>query len=111
MPDIVKKTYRLYALPLTAKNIATAAERRFARVTTRYVLIYSAEEVDGGAEIGESEISRLTVGDADWLTDCNLILLAEDAKGREAEIAGSLEKRLDAFEQALKAEKEKQKEG
>ena len=77
-------------------------------MTTRYVLIYTTDIIENGAEIGESDIGRLTVGDAEWLTDCNFILLAEDAQNREAEIAGSLEKKLEALEQALRSEKEKQ---
>lgn len=112
MGDEAKKTYKLFALPLSAKNIDAAAGARFSRATARYVLIYTHDTApENSVEIGIEEVSRLSKEDYDWLTDCNFLILAESAKENESKIAADISKRLDVLESELKKEKEKQKEG
>lgn len=112
MADDAKKAYRLYALTLTQANVERAYGERFSRITRGYVLVYTQGEApENSAEIGIEEINRLTKADLDWLSDCNFLIFADAAKENEAQIAGDLSKRMDILESALKAEKEKQKEG
>ena len=112
MAEAAKKTYRLFALALTQENVERAYTERFSRITRGYVLLYTSDEApENGVEIGIEEVNRLTNADYSWLSDCNLLILADAAKEHESEIAGNLSKQLDVLENALKAEKEKQKEG
>ena len=94
------KNYRLFALGPGDGEIAASA--RFGRITPAYALIYT----DGIApvrsvEIGESELDRLSSGDRDWLLGCNLALLDEDARAREAEIAHRIGEQIEKMEAAL----------
>lgn len=107
-----KKPYRLYAMPLTQENMEIAYGERFSRITRGYVLIYTRENApENCVEIGIEEINRLTSEDYAWLSDCNCLIVADAAKANEAQIASDLKKRMEVLEMALKAEKEKQKEG
>ncbi len=112
MEENAKKEYRLFALAINDKSVETAAKARFCRATGRYVLVYTAEDApDGGVEIGADDLNRLSQGEQNWLNDCNFLIMAEYARAHEGEIAGSMSKMLDELESALKAEKEKRKEG
>lgn len=112
MAENEKKNHRLYALPLARENVETAEKARFSRVTTRYVLIYTdGEAPKNGVEIDKAEIARLSGDDLAWIADCNRTIVTETILRNEAEISKSIEDRLSRFEAALKAEKEKQKEG
>jgi hypothetical protein len=111
MANDAKKTYRLFALPMTTDSVARITKERFCRATTRYALVYTADTApENSVEIGREELHRLTQGDQDWLTDCNFLILAEELKRHETDIAGSIDAKLEAFAEALKAEKNK-KEG
>ena len=112
MSETPKKTYRLYALPLTQENVERAYGERFSRITRGYVLLYTQSEApEDAVEIGIEEVNRLTSADYAWLSDCNFLIVADAAKEKEDQIAGDLKKKLEVLETALKAEKEKQKEG
>ena len=112
MAEKAKKTYRLFALPMTEENVAQTEMQRFCRATPRYVLVYTdGNAPDGSVEIGNDDLHRLTQGDKNWLTDCNFIILAQELKQNENAIATDVGKRLEALEEALKSEKAKQKEG
>ena len=104
--------YRLYALEMTVENAKKAADWRFSRVTVEpfpgYVLVYTdGASPDGAIEITQSTIDRLSAQDEQWLRDCNIVILAEEARRHEAEIAASMSERIEALEEALKAEKQK----
>ena len=108
--DNLKIHYRLYALELTVDNAKQAAEWRFSRVTIEpfpgYVLVYTdGVAPDGSIEITKSTVDRLSAQDEQWLRDCNIVILAEQAKKHEAELAASMGERLEALEKALKAKK------
>lgn len=112
MEENARKTFKLYALPTTPETIEKAAAERFSRATARYVLIYTHEQAPSNStEIGIEEITRLTKEDSDWLADCNFLILSDEMKRNEREIAGEIEKKLNDLETALKAEKEKMREG
>lgn len=109
--DDLKTTYKLYALELTKENIVLAGKERFCRITPFYILIYQSGDVpEGGIEIEESETHRLTAADEQWLLDCNMIILADEAKKHEKEIAADMMKRIERLEQALEAERKKAEE-
>lgn len=111
----VKKLYRLYALPLSPENIALASKERFSRATPfpipGYVLIYSTSLVNNAVEITEEEVSRLSSGDSRWLFDCNVAIIAEEAKKHEAEVVKDLSFQLVALENELKKRKEELEKG
>ena len=107
-----KKVYRLYALPLTAENIALAAKERFSRATPSpepgYVLIYSetGTPICGAVEITENEVSCLSGGDSRWLFDCNTAIIAEEIKRHEEEVVKDMAFRMEALESELRKRKE-----
>lgn len=111
MENELKITYRLYALEATADNIRSVKETRFCRITPYYILVYTdGEPPKDGIEMTQSNTHRLSEHDEQWLSDCNIVIIAEQAKKHEAEIAADMAKRLERLEAALKAEKEKQQE-
>lgn len=100
--------YKLYALDLNREGINEASKVRFCRITPFYILLYlSGEAPTGAIEITETDTHRLTAADEQWLLDCNIVLLAEEAKKNERKIAEDMEQRIARLESALREEKEK----
>ena len=99
----MEQTYRLFAMPVGAKEIEAAEKERFARITPLYVLVYtdSAPPTDNSVEITEDDVERLSGSDRDWLLLCNMALIAEDAKRREKEISSTLGEKIERLERAL----------
>lgn len=111
MEKELKIRYRLYAINSDAENVKRASNERFCRITPFYILIYTNAEIpQNGIEMTQSETHRLSAQDEQWLRDCNIVILAEQAKIHEAEIAAETQKRLDKLEEALLEEREKQEE-
>lgn len=109
MEKELKIRYRLYAINSDAENVRRASGERFCRITPFYILIYTDGEIpEGGIEMTQTETHRLSARDEQWLRDCNIVILAEQAKIHEAEIAAETQKRLDMLEEALKKERDKQ---
>ncbi len=102
--------YKLYALRLNSDSISTAQNTRFARATKDYVLVYSDKAVKGGTEITESNLYRLSKDDVKWLRDCNYVIIFEETKKKEKEIANALGEKIELLEKSLKEEKEKESE-
>lgn len=106
MSDI--KSYRLYAMKLSNTSIERAMGERFSRVTPEYVLVYTdSEKPENAIQLEESEASLMTQADAQWLLDCNVALIAEEAARQKPEILRQLSDKVDELEEALKAEKRK----
>lgn len=104
--------YKLYAMEINRENIQAANAMRFCRITPFYILIYTHEDAPKNAiEVTQTETHRLTDNDEQWLLDCNLVILAEEAKKREVEIAADMKSRLERLEKALENEAENLKEG
>lgn len=106
-----KKTYRLYALPLTSENIALAAENRFSRATPSpepgYVLVYTnGDAVKGAVEIGENNANRLSNADIRWLMDSSAAIMAEEIEKNKPEVIRHLSESVEALEDALQRKKE-----
>ena len=76
-----KKVYRLYAMERTRKNEEAAYAIRFYRISMGYILIYMTgrKRPEGAIEVAGEDLNRLTDGDRLWLTDCNMVILAEAA--------------------------------
>ena len=106
MTDELNITYRLYALEVSKDGIETAAKERFCRITPFYILVYVSgdEAPKEGLEITQTETHRLSKQDERWLLDCNTVILAEEAKKHEADIARQMQEKLERMEEMLKAE-------
>lgn len=104
-----KIAFHLYAMNADANGVETAAEQRFSRATPDYILIYTAAAAPkNSVEIAGSDLKRLTEADERWLLDCNLILLAEDARDREREILEDAAKKVAALERALEEQRKRE---
>lgn len=108
MTDELKITYKLYALDTSKDGIETASKERFCRITPFYILVYceGGRTPKDGIEITQTETHRLSKQDEQWLLDCNIVILAEQAKKHESEIAANVQERLKKLEEILKAERE-----
>lgn len=102
-----KTVYKLYALPLNGITEEAIDSFRFCRVTPLYALVYTAgEQPANSAEVEESDLECLSLADRHWLLECNIVLIAEDAKAREQEISAALSEKIEKLEQALKEAKQ-----
>lgn len=102
------KKYKLYAQTITAENVAKAENQRFCRITSEYILIYTCgRKPYGSVEITNRETKRLTANDRLWLQDCNAVLIMEQTKEKQGEIAADLSKKMDTLEIELMKEKER----
>lgn len=111
MAEEGKKTYRLFALPLTISNIKIAADVRFSRATPTpepgYVLIYTDDDRPNGAyEITENDANLLSAADKRWLFDSNAAIIAEEIELQKPDILRGLSERVEALETELKRKKE-----
>lgn len=109
MEKELKIAYKLYAVGVTPDNIKEVSSERFCRITPFYILVYTAgNPPKDSVEMTQTETHRLSEQDEQWLYDCNIVILAEEAKKHETEIAADMAERLARLEAALKEEKEKQ---
>lgn len=112
MSEELKIVYKLYALESTEENRVEATKHRFSRIASEpfpgYVLIYeSGEKPKDAIEITGATVDRLTEQDEQWIRDCNLVVLTEEAKKHESEIVASMSRRIEELEKALESEKQK----
>lgn len=110
MGEDAKKTYRLYAMPLTQSNIATAAAERFSRATPNpepgYVLVYTnGEKPKQAEEITEGRTNLLSPADMRWLFDSNAAIIAEEMERNKPEILRGMSEKIEALEAELKRRK------
>lgn len=110
MTDELSIKYRLYALDVNKDGIETASKERFCRITPFYILIYveSGKEPKDAIEITQTETHRLSKKDEQWLLDCNIVILAEEAKRHEAEITADLQNRMKRLEEILAEQEPKE---
>lgn len=109
MEKELKIAYKLYAVEVNPESIKVASQERFCRITPFYILVYTAGKAPKDSiEMTQTETHRLSEQDAQWLGDCNIVILSEEAKKHESEIAANMAERLARLEEALKEEKEKQ---
>lgn len=106
--------WRLFAALTSAESIEAATAEKYSRVGRDYTLIYTTKKrLPGGleaVEISDRDAGRLTQTEAQWLMDCNIEILAAEAKKHSGEILQSLSVKVAALEKALKEEKEKEDE-
>lgn len=101
-----KKVYKLFAMPIKDTTEEAIEHYRFCRVTPLYALVYTAgEQPANSAEVEENDIECLSLADRHWLLECNIELIAEDAKAREQEISAALSEKIEKLEQALEEAK------
>lgn len=102
--------YRLYALNLTQENIGLALEQRFSRISSGYILIYTAGDApEKSVEINGKELRRLTKADEDWIVECATRLLCGRLEKEEPKTMERLSQMVDQLSEALDAEREKLK--
>ena len=100
MSDEQKTTYRLYVLKPDADGLNAASQERFSRVNERYVLVYTDKTLQS-AEITTDNIWRLNRAETEWLGQCNVQLLFEDAQRRKDEIQRNLSEKIKKLEEEL----------
>lgn len=100
-----KNEYKLYAAALNQENIKLAENKRFSRITQRYILIFdNGEKPEKSGEITKDEYYRLTSEDKVWLADCLLKIVADNMTTDE-----SFQDKLSTIEEALEAERKRLK--
>lgn len=101
-----KTSYRLFANSVCDENVEFAKSKRFNRITTEYLLIYTSETVKGWPEITDNNINILTDKDRQWLFDCNMELIAEELAKRSEKFGIDMDIAVAELEKALSQEKE-----
>ena len=102
-----KIKYVLYALEPTEENIKAVQDKRFYRITTKYILLYERyQRTTNYNAIGDSELSYLSYADKRWLLDCNFAIIAEETEKHKDEIAARMGLMLDQLEEALKEQQQ-----
>ena len=99
-----KSKYHLWLLKNDAESLAYATEKqRFYRATADYILVYAKRMSFSGKklEIKGEQLRKMTSGEREWLLDCNMVILREETKKREAEIANEIGIKMEQFEAAL----------
>lgn len=105
-----KKTYEVYALPLTTENVSLASEYRFMRATASpapgYVLVYTEQEPpEGSIHIDEDKAQMLTDTDWRWLMASRTELIAEALEEHASETLEDLSNTVAALERELQRKK------
>lgn len=111
MGEDAKRTFKLYALPLSAENIAAAANERFSRATPTpepgYVLIFTdGAAPEHAAEITEETAKLLSPADVRWLIDSNAAIVAEEIERRKPEVLKQLSEQIETLETELRRKKD-----
>lgn len=107
-----KTVWRLFAALTSAQSVEAATREKYSRVGRDYTLIYTTQkqlpaELEA-VEITDREAGRLTQAEAGWLMDCNLEILAQEAKDHSGEMLKSLSVKVAALEKAMQTEKEEE---
>lgn len=98
------KIFRLYALSAKEPSEDVATKYQFVRITPKYSLVYTADEQpENSVEIGMESLYRLSPEDKQWLTDCVVVMLAQDVSRKEAECLAQLGEKVAELEKALQA--------
>lgn len=108
MTQTEKPVYKLYAAAPNAQTIRAAEQERFSRVTPGYALFYTnGQAPDGGVELDEKELHRLTQEDAAWVMQCAGALLMERLEQCDADSMRTLSGMVDQLAEALHAQQAK----
>ena len=104
-----KLTYTLYATRTTNEVIEAVSALRFTRITAKYTLIYCDDEriiadtipFIEYTIIRSEEAKRLSPEDKEWLTDCNFVIIAEEAMKKKELILQNMADALKVLEEEL----------
>lgn len=104
-----KKIYTLYATRTTNEVIEAVSPLRFTRITAKYTLIYCDDEIIMANTlpfieytiIRSEEAKRLSPADKEWLTDCNFMIIAEEAMKKKELILQKMEDAIKVLEEEL----------
>ena len=111
MEKDAKKAFKLYAMPLTAENVAVGSRERFCRATPTpqpgYVLVYTdADAPKQAVEITQDSSKLLTQADVRWLFDSNAAIIAEEIELNKPQIMKRLSDSVETLETELQRKKE-----
>ena len=106
--DTKKVTYHLYVLKTDKDGLAEAAKSRFSRICDKYVLVYTDKTLKAG-EITEKDVWRLNRTETEWLAQCNVQLLMEDAQRRKDEIQKEMSEKIQKLEKELEKQAKRDK--
>ena len=101
-----KRTYRLYALPLTVESIEFAVSQKYSRITPYpqpgYALIYTdGEQPKSSTAITSENEKLLSEDDVRWLAESGAAILAEEAQKEQPEMMKAISDRIEALEAEL----------
>lgn len=97
----MKREYRLYLLPLDESGLRIAVAERFSRITSKYVLVYSENQIEKSVEITEKDLKRLSSAEKDWLFECNIAIIAEETERNAPNIIKMMSEKLDLLDEEL----------
>lgn len=97
-----KTTYKLYVMEATYDNVLRATAERFYRITADYILVYtSGKAPENSVEFTESDASRLSDGEAQWLFSINIELLQEQIAKETPQIIERLKTFMEELEKGV----------
>ena len=102
-----KTVYRLWAVVYTNESEKLLETEKYSRlnVSEQYFLVYSARKPKGElvmTEIREADAKLLSEAERRWLYECNLEILAAEARLRKKDILRDLRLKVGALEDALR---------
>lgn len=105
--------FRLWALPVTAENIVTAAKNEYARIGDRILIYSDSKRKPKGAYEITDEASYLTLSDEEtgWLLRCNLSIYEKFIAEHEEEMKKGQYEFLRALEAELERERQRKQDG
>lgn len=105
---MTEERYHLYLAPFNSETAQIALNEKYARATPDYVMIYNKGECpEGYKEMTEEALHLLPKDGLKWLNEVNLLVIQEFTKERMDEIERANRRFMEAFENELKAEREK----
>ena len=107
------KAFRLWALPVTAETIVTAARNRYARIGERVLIYTDAKRKPTGAYEITDEMSRTVLSDEEtgWLLRCNLSIYEEFIAEHEEEMKKGQYELARALEAEFESERQRKRNG
>ncbi len=104
---------KLFITRLTERALEMFENEPYTRATKDYLLVYTDNDVasDTVAEVPTDAWARLTKAESMWLTKCQVDIINSELMKKAPEVVESINKRIDALEKALEAERVNAREG
>lgn len=110
---MAKNVYRLWAIVYTNESAPLLENAKFSRlnVSEQYFLVYSDKKPKGElilTEVKDADAQLLNEDERKWLFECNLQILAAEARVRKKDILRDLSLKVGALEEALREQARKE---